>query len=66
MSTPDFETERERERWLDEIIALPEAAFLRNVSVDTLRREAKRGNLRIIELSAHRRGITRREALKQI
>jgi hypothetical protein len=65
MPIPNFETERERERWLDEIVALPEGAYLRKVSVDTLKREAKRGNVKIIALSAHRRGITRREALKQ-
>jgi hypothetical protein len=63
MSTLNFETERER--WLDEIVGLPEAAYLRKVSVDTLKREARRGNVKIIELSARRRGITRREALKQ-
>ena len=34
--------------------------------LDTLRREAKRGNLKLIELSARRLGITRREALKQL
>jgi len=54
----------EHERWLDEIVGLPEGAFLRKVSVDTLKREAKRGTITIIELSAKRRGITRREALK--
>ena len=65
MSYPNLETDREREAWLDEIVALPEGAHLRKVSVDTLRREAKRGNLKLIELSARRLGITRREALKQ-
>jgi hypothetical protein len=58
---PDFE----RERWLDEILTLPEGAALRKTSVDTLRREAKRGNLEILKLSPRRSGITRREALKQ-
>ena len=48
------------------IVPLPEGATLRNVSVDTLKREGKRGNLTILELSARRRGITRREALKQL
>jgi hypothetical protein len=66
MSDPNLDTDRERQRWLDEIVALPEGASLRKVSVDTLRREAKRGNLKLIELSARRLGITRREALKQI
>jgi hypothetical protein len=55
----------EYERWLDEIVPLPEGATLRKTSVDTLKREAKRGNLIILELSARRRGITRREALKR-
>jgi hypothetical protein len=54
----------EYERWLDEIVPLPEGAYLRKVSVDTLKRESKRGNIKIIELSERRRGITRREALK--
>jgi hypothetical protein len=53
------------ERWLDEIVELPEGACLRKVSVDTLKREGKRGRVKIIKLSARRRGITRREALKQ-
>ena len=55
----------DHERWLDEIVSLPEGAYLRKCSVDTIRREGKRGNLQIIELSERRRGITRREALKQ-
>jgi hypothetical protein len=54
------------ERWLDEIVPLPEGAMLRKISVDTLKREWKRGKLTIIELSAKRRGITRREALKSV
>jgi hypothetical protein len=56
---PDYE------RWLDEIVELPEGAYLRKVSVDTLKREARRGKLKILELSARRRGITRREALRE-
>jgi hypothetical protein len=58
-------TDPEHERWLDAIVSLPEAAFLRGISVDTLRREHKRGTLKILELSPHRRGVTRREALKK-
>jgi hypothetical protein len=54
------------ERWLDEIVPLTEGAALRKISVDTLKREAKLGNLNIIKLSVQRRGITRREALKSI
>jgi hypothetical protein len=60
-----LETNPEHERWLDEIVTLAEGAALRKTSVDTLMREHKRGNLEIIELSARRRGITRREALKK-
>jgi hypothetical protein len=55
----------EHERWLDEIVTLPEGAALRKVSVDTLRREHRRGNINILDLSVKRRGITRREALKK-
>jgi hypothetical protein len=54
------------ERWLDEIVTLPEGASLRKISVDTLKREWRLGNLTIIKLSKQRRGITRREALKSI
>jgi hypothetical protein len=60
-----FETDPDREKWLDEIVTLAAGAALRGVSVDTLRREHKRGNLEILELSPHRRGIRRREALKK-
>jgi hypothetical protein len=66
MSTLNSEADRERERWLDEIVALPEGAHLRKVSVDTIKREAKRGNLKLIRRSARGLGITRREALKEI
>ena len=33
----------EREKWLDEILGLAEAAALRKVSIDTLRSEIRRG-----------------------
>jgi hypothetical protein len=65
MSIRRFETD-EHEKWLDELVPLPEGAALRKVSVDTLKREAKRGNIKIIETSARRRAISRREALKTI
>lgn len=58
------DADREREKWLDEIVSLAVGAGLRNVSVDTLRKEAKRGKIKIIKLSERRKGITRREALK--
>ncbi len=64
MSTKKSPSDPDYQRWLDEIVGLPEGAALRKVSVDTIKREAKRGNLEILELSARRRGITRRQALK--
>ena len=51
--------------WLDQIVPLPEGATLRGVSVDTLKREGKRGKVKILELSERRRGTTRREALQK-
>lgn len=51
------------ENWLDQVVYLPEAAMLRKVSVDTLKRLGKAGKIKIIELSERRREITRREAL---
>lgn len=50
---------------LDRIVSLREAARLRSVSVDTLRRNAARGlKPRIIELSPRRRGCRLREVLQ--
>jgi hypothetical protein len=56
----------ERERYLDQILTLPQAAHERTVSLDTLRKEIKRGNLKVLRLSARRVGMTRREALRPI
>jgi hypothetical protein len=53
----------ERQRWLDAIIPLQEAAQLRGVHVETLKREAKRGRLTLIRVSERRLGIRRRDAL---
>jgi hypothetical protein len=53
----------ERERWLDEIVSLTEAASLRKVSIETLRSEIRKGRLKALKLSERRRGMTRREAL---
>ena len=53
------------ERWLDEIVYLPEGATLRKVSVDTLKRMGKRGEVEILDLSDRRKGIRRREAMKK-
>ena len=58
------EKDAEKEKWLDEIVSLQEAAALRKVSIDTVYREIKRGRLKVLKLSLKRRGITRREALK--
>lgn len=56
----------EHEQWLDEILTLEDAAKARKVSIDTLRSEIQKGNLQAVRLSARRRGMTRREALKSI
>ena len=48
----------ERERWLDDVVTMTEGAALRKVSVDTLRKEGKKGRIHIIKLSERRRGIT--------
>jgi hypothetical protein len=53
----------ERERWLDGIVRLQEAAALRGVHPDTLRREAASGRLKIIKLSERALGVRRRDAL---
>jgi hypothetical protein len=54
----------ERERWLDAIVPLAEGAQLASISVDTLKREAKRGRYQLISVSARRKGIRRRNALQ--
>ena len=51
------------EQWLDEIVSLAEGARLRKVHPDTLRREAERGNVKILRLSLRRKGIRRRDAM---
>lgn len=56
----------QRDDWLDEIITLTEAASLRKISLDTLRAEIRKGNLKQIKLSERKRGMTRREALRSI
>ena len=52
------------QQWLDAIISLQEAAKLRGISVGTLRSEIRRGALKDIRISNKRRGMTRREALR--
>lgn len=53
----------EYERWLDEIVPLAEAAKLRKISLQTLRREIRLGRLKEVKLSERKRGMTRREAM---
>ena len=53
----------EYERWLDGIVRLAEGARLRKVSPDTLRREARRGRVQLLQLSERAVGIRRRHAL---
>lgn len=57
---------QEYEDWLNEVISLAEAASLRKISVETLRREGKLGRFKILKLSERRLGMQRREALKGI
>jgi excisionase family DNA binding protein len=50
--------------WLMSLISVEEAAKLRGVSAETIRREIARGALLAIDLSRRRKGIRRYEALK--
>jgi hypothetical protein len=52
------------QQWLDAIVSLAEAAKLRGICVTTLRSEIRRGALKDIRISKKRRGMTRREALR--
>ena len=49
---------------LESIISLQEAAELRGINIKTLRSEIRRGALKDIRISKKRRGMTRREALR--
>jgi hypothetical protein len=58
----------EYESWLDQIVSLEEAARLRGVSKDTVRREDSRRVARgedshVLHLSVRRQGMRRRHAL---
>jgi hypothetical protein len=53
----------EYEAWLDGIVPLAEGARLRNVSVDTIKREAAKGRVKLVQRSERLLGIRRREAL---
>jgi hypothetical protein len=52
----------DRERWLDAIVPLREGAELRGVHVDSLKRDPKT-RAKILQVSARRLGIRRRDAL---
>jgi len=54
----------DREVWLDEIVSLTEAAALRKISVESLRILIRAGKLRAIQQTQRKRGMTRREALR--
>jgi len=54
----------DREVWLDEIVSLTEAAALRKVSVESLRNLISSGRLKAVQQTPHKRGMTRREALR--
>lgn len=53
----------ERERWLDGLATLREAAELRGVHVDTLKRLHASGRLRLLRVSQRRWGVRRRDVL---
>jgi predicted site-specific integrase-resolvase len=55
----------DQQHWLDAIISLQEAAELRGISIKTLRSEIRRGALKDMQVSKKRRGMTRREALRE-
>src|SRR5262245_52947684 len=62
--TPQPVDPREHERWLDAIVPLTEGAKLAgDISIDTLKREAKSGRYTLIRVSERRLGIRRRDAL---
>ena len=63
---PPRQDSEAHEQWLDEIIPLTEAAALRRISVETLRRQIKLGQLRMIKLGVRKRGMQRREALRSL
>ena len=55
--------EAEYQQWLDGIVPLREGAKMRGCSVDTLRREATKGRIKLQAISQRKFGIRRREAL---
>jgi len=55
----------DRDIWLDEVVSLTEAAVLRKISVETLRSLIRQGRLNAVQQSRRKRGMTRREALRE-
>ena len=55
----------EHQQWLEGIVTLEEAAKMRGISIQTLRMEIARGALKAMRISKKRRGMTRREALRE-
>ena len=51
------------ERWLDAIVPLREAAELRGVHIETLKRQHAQGKLELLRVSARKWGVRRRVAL---
>ena len=56
-------TDPAHERWLDSIVSLQEAAELRGVCVDTLKRQHAKGKAELLRVSDRRWGMRRRHAL---
>jgi hypothetical protein len=53
----------ERERWLDELITLDEAAAIRKISKYTLRRAGHAGRIKIYDVGRRALRVRRRAAL---
>jgi hypothetical protein len=58
-------TDVERERWLDQILTLKEAAAIRRVSVDTIKDLLATKRLHGVQISKARWGMKRREAMRE-
>jgi hypothetical protein len=54
----------EYERWLDEILTLQQGAAEIKCHVDTLKRDAERGLIKLVYRSTRLRGVQRRELRK--
>jgi hypothetical protein len=59
-------TDADRDRWLDEILTLKEAAAIRRVSVDTIKDLIATGRLNGVRISKARWGMKRREAMRDV